>query len=214
MASINKQTPDTSTPATAQQCKHLQQGIGKFLYYGRAVDTTILHTTNNLSSQQSKATTNTIKDYNCMLDYLATHPQATIRYHASPMQLHVHSDASYLTAPEARSWAGRHFWLSNEHHHQSIPYNGPIHSLVKIQKNVLTSAAEAEVGALYLNVKEAVPSHVALQELGHPQQQTPITIDNSTAMSIANNECKQIKTKTTSKRGIMRCCPKLSITPM
>jgi hypothetical protein len=29
-----------------------------------------------------------------MLDYLATHPDATIRYHASDMVLHIHSDAS------------------------------------------------------------------------------------------------------------------------
>ena len=194
MASINKPTPDTSTPARAQQHKLLQQGIDKFLYYGRAVDPTILHTTNDLSSQQSKATTNTIKEHNHMLDYIATHPQATIRYHASPMQLHVYSDVSYLTALEARSRAGGHFWLSNEGHHQDIPLNGPVHSLIKIQKNILTSAAEAEVGALYLNAKEAFPIRVALQELGHPQQQTPITTDNS--MSIANNECKQIKTKT------------------
>ena len=112
------------------------------------------------------------------------------------MQFRIRSDSSCLTAPEARSWAGGHFWLSDQGHHQDIPYNGPIYSLVKIQKNVLSSAAEAEVGALYLNAKEAIPIRMALQELGHPQQQTPITTDNSTAMSIANNECKQIKMKT------------------
>jgi hypothetical protein len=32
-----------------------------------------------------------------MVDYLATHPDATIRYHASDMILNIHSDASYLS---------------------------------------------------------------------------------------------------------------------
>ena len=34
--------------------------------------------TNVLSSQQASATANTIKEYNWMLNYLATHPSATI----------------------------------------------------------------------------------------------------------------------------------------
>ena len=38
-----------------------------------------------------------------LLDYLATHPDAKIRYHASDMVLNIHSDASYLSEIGAKS---------------------------------------------------------------------------------------------------------------
>ena len=44
------------------------------------------------------------------LDYCATHPDAKIRYHASDMQLWIHSDASYLGEQEGKiRWGGHHF---------------------------------------------------------------------------------------------------------
>jgi hypothetical protein len=49
-----------------------------------------------------------------MLDYLATHPDATLRYHASDMVLHIHSDASYLSVSNARSRLGGLFFLGNK----------------------------------------------------------------------------------------------------
>jgi hypothetical protein len=48
------------------------------------------------------------------LDYLATHPDATIWYHASDMILHIHSDASYLSVSNARSRLGGLFFLGNK----------------------------------------------------------------------------------------------------
>jgi hypothetical protein len=36
-----------------------------------------------------------------MLDYLATHPDAAIRYHSSDMILHIQSNASYLSVSDA-----------------------------------------------------------------------------------------------------------------
>jgi hypothetical protein len=49
-----------------------------------------------------------------MLDYLATHPDAILRYHASDMVLHIHSDAYYLSVSNARSRIGGLFFLGNE----------------------------------------------------------------------------------------------------
>jgi hypothetical protein len=46
--------------------------------------------------------------------HCSTHPDATIRYYASAMQLHVHSDASYLSESQARSRYGGNFFLSTE----------------------------------------------------------------------------------------------------
>jgi hypothetical protein len=49
---------------------------------------------NDIATEQTKATEKTQAATHQMLDYLATHPDATIRYHASEMILHIHSDAS------------------------------------------------------------------------------------------------------------------------
>ena len=53
------------------------------------------------------------------------------------------------------------------------------------------SAAEAEIGAAYINSQEAVPIHPFLLKLGHPQPAIPIQVDNSTADGFANDTIKQ-----------------------
>ena len=91
--------------------KRIQQLVGTILYYARSVDTTALMALSQLGSEQSVATEKTLADAEHLLDYLATHPNATIRYHASDMILNNHSDASYLSASRGRSRAGGHFFL-------------------------------------------------------------------------------------------------------
>jgi hypothetical protein len=51
---------------------------------------------------------------NQLLDYLATHPDAAIRYHASDMILQIHSDTSYLSISNARSRLGGLFFLGQQ----------------------------------------------------------------------------------------------------
>jgi hypothetical protein len=51
-------------------------------------------------------------------------------------------------------------------------------------------AAEAELGALFLNAQETKIMQVVLTELGHPQPPTPIHINNTTTVSIVNNTVK------------------------
>ena len=48
------------------------------------------------------------------LDYVTTHPDATVKFHASDMVLWAHSDASYLSEPKARSRAGGFYYLSSK----------------------------------------------------------------------------------------------------
>jgi hypothetical protein len=48
-------------------------------------------------------------------------------------------------------------------------------------REVLSSAAEAELGALFHNAKEVCPIRTSLEELGHAQPPTPMQTDNSTA---------------------------------
>ena len=56
---------------------------------------------------------------------------------------------------------------------------------------VLPSAAEAELGALFHNGKDACPLRIALDKMGHPQPATPMAIDNRTASGIATDIVKQ-----------------------
>jgi hypothetical protein len=94
-------TKDETPPITAQPCLIIQKVTGSVLYYARAVDPTVLMPLNDIATEQTKATEKTQAATNQMLDYLATHPDATIRYHASDMILHIHSDASYLSVSNA-----------------------------------------------------------------------------------------------------------------
>jgi hypothetical protein len=62
------------------------------LYNARAVDPTLLAPLRALVSQLSTATTTTIASLSHLLDYCSTHPESTIRYFASDMQLKIHSN--------------------------------------------------------------------------------------------------------------------------
>jgi hypothetical protein len=59
----------------------------------------------------------------------------------------------------------------------------------------MSSAAEAETGALYINARKAVEIRNILDELGHKQPPTPIQTDNSTAEGIVNNRVQPKRTK-------------------
>ena len=62
-------------------------------------------------------------------------------------------------------------------------------------KNVLSSATEAEIGAIFLNCQQAEIIRTTLLELGHPQPTTHIITDNATANNIINGHAKQKRTK-------------------
>jgi hypothetical protein len=74
---------DETPPLTAQECLTIQKVTGSVLYYARAVYSTVSMPLNDIATEQTKATEKTQAATNQMLDYLATHPDANIRYHAS-----------------------------------------------------------------------------------------------------------------------------------
>jgi hypothetical protein len=74
------------------------------------------------------------------LDYLATHPDAAIRYHASDLILHIHSEASYLSVSKARSHLVGLFLLGNKSLEQYM-LNRSILNVASVIKNVVASAA-------------------------------------------------------------------------
>ena len=94
--------------------KFVQQVIGTFLFYARAVDGTMLTALSTIASDQAEPTENTMEKIRTFLDYAATHREAVITYRKSDMALAVHSDASYLSESKARSRAGGHFFMSSD----------------------------------------------------------------------------------------------------
>jgi hypothetical protein len=121
-----------------------------------------------------------------LLDYVATHPDAILTYTKSNMILGIHSDASYLSKPKVRSCAGGHLFLSNGS--VDMPNNGTILNTSQIIKSLTSSTAKAELGALYINAREAISCCTLLKEMGHKQPPTPIQTNNSTALGIVTNK--------------------------
>jgi hypothetical protein len=128
---------------------------------------------NDIATEQTKAKEQTQAATNQMLDYLATHPDATIRYHATDMVLHIHSDASYLSVSNARSCLGGLFFLGIKYPKQET-LNGSMLNVAAVIKHMVASAAESEVGACFHNTQSGAPLRVKLTELGHTQPPTPL----------------------------------------
>ena len=115
------------------------------------------------------------------------------------MILHNHSDAAYLVATGARLRAAGYTYLENDMNNKQI-INGPISIIAKRIKGVMSSAAEAEIGALYMNARQLLPPRVTCKELGHPQLATPMQIDNNTASGIINGTFNQPQSKVVDMR--------------
>ena len=63
-------------------------------------------------------------------------------------------------------------------------------------KTIMSSAAEAEIGAMYGNAREAVPARQSLNEMGHRQPRTPMQTENTAAYSVVTNNVQTKRTKT------------------
>ena len=84
--------------------------------------------------------------------------------------------------------------------------NGAVIKVLQIINLVMSSAEEAEIGALFINFKLAVPARKTLEELGHPKPKTPMQTDNSTANGLLNNKITPKATKSIDmKFHWMRC---------
>ncbi len=139
-----------------------------------------------LTSKQAAPTENTMQDCLQFLDYVASQEDAIVTYRASDMKLAIHINASYLSEPKARSRAGDHMFMAGT---EEIPINnGAVLNILQIIKAVMSSAAEAELGALFINAKTAVSMRWTLKELGHPQTRTPIQTNNLTAHALLTNQ--------------------------
>jgi hypothetical protein len=95
--------------------------------------------------------------------------------------MNIHSNKLYLTEPKSHSRACRHFilgWLPIDG--EPIWLNRAFHMFYLILWFVVASATEVELGALFFNCQEGTMFCTSLEDLGHPQPQTPINCDNAT----------------------------------
>ena len=73
-------------------------------------------------------------------------------------------------------------------------------NIAQIIKAVMSSAAEDEIGALFLNSRQAIPARTTLEEMVHKQPPTPIQTDNTTALGFVTKNLQPKATKSTDMR--------------
>ncbi len=161
------ETKDPSILLDKEGQKYIQAVTGTLLYHSHAFDSTMLVALNAIATQQASPTQKTMERVKQLLDYCASQEEAVLTYHASVMVLAIHSDAGYLNESKAQSRAGGHFFLSSDV--RNPPNYGAMLTIAQIIDAVMLSAAEAKLGALYINAKEAVHMRKILQKMDHPQ---------------------------------------------
>ena len=155
------------------------------------MDLSVFVDLSTIASEQAKATKTTLKNVHQVLYYLSTNMYATIRFHASDMVLNIYSDASHLSENNSKSLASGHFFLGCfPKDRETITLNSAMFTLYIILKYMTSLAAEAELGVIFMNVKEGITISLVLSELGHPQPLTPIHCNNATAAGISNGTIK------------------------
>jgi hypothetical protein len=184
---------DVTKLLSKEEKKYIQQVIGTFLYYGRPVDSRMLTALSSIVSTQAEPTKETMANVKLFLNYVTSHQDAIITYHTSNMVLVVHSDASYLSKPRAQIQAGGHFFMSSDI--EDSKNNGAVLNITQLIKDVMCLAAEAELGALYINAHKAVPMHQLLAEMGHIQPPMPTQTNNSMAFGVVNSNIHLIEQK-------------------
>jgi hypothetical protein len=183
-------TQDETPPLTANQCLNIQKVTGSVLYYAREVEKTVLMPINDIATEQIRATEKTQASTNQLLDYLATHPDATIRYHASDMIIHTHSDASHLPVSHALSRLGGLLFCGDKPKKEDN-LNGSILNMASVIKKLVASTPESELGACFQNAQSGVPFKITIIERGHKQPATSLRTDNSTAFGILDETIKK-----------------------
>ena len=115
------------------------------MYYGRAIETTMLISLKSLVVVQTKPKNKIAKKITQFFNYSASHSEAVPEYIRSGMILHIYSDAYYISEPEARSRAGGYFFLGpkSSNNIPIIEMPNPLHLGCIIMRNFIASFSEA-----------------------------------------------------------------------
>ena len=189
---------DDSAPLSPADAKLLQEIVGVFLYYARAVDGTMLPAVTAIASDQAKPTQAVLSAATRLLAYAASYPANELVFSACDMVLYGQSDASYLSRSDSRSVAGGIFYLGNRDAPTQV--NGAIDAFSSIIRVVVSSAAEAEYGGLFIAAQHATCLRSTLADLGYPQDATLLLCDNACAVGIASDTVKSKRSKTIDMR--------------
>ena len=71
---------DDTQKLTDKEIKQVHKIVGSILYYARVVDMTVLMALSSIASEQTKGTERTLEKAYQVLDYLASHPDAVVRF--------------------------------------------------------------------------------------------------------------------------------------
>ena len=157
-----------------------------------AIDITMQHAIKDIGTSTNNATTTTEAAVRHFLDYAHCNPNAELIFWGSDMILQTDSDAAYLVMPNAQSRAGGYHFLGSK---DRTLFNAAFYVLAWVIKNVMGSAMEAEIAAMYENAQKIIKFRQTLSDMGHPQPPTLIWTDNHTACGIVNGTMKQERSK-------------------
>ena len=142
---------DTIPKLNNEGIKRVKGIVGVILYCVCAAHNRLLVGLSAIDSQQDPATEQTIAAIDQILDHVAKYSNYGITYRASDMILAAHSDAGFNNESKVRSRAIPHIYLSEN---DPMPkWSRDILTIAQIIKFVMSSAAEAEIGALYITAK-------------------------------------------------------------
>ena len=133
--------------------KRVQAILCTLLHYARAVHNRLMVGLSAIGPQQLSANEQTAATIEEILDHVATYPNDGVTYRASDMILAAHSYAVFNNESKARSRSGAHIFLSENE--PTPEWNGAILTISQIIKFVMSSDAEAGLGALYITISYA-----------------------------------------------------------
>ena len=139
--------------------------MGTLLYFAQAVDPTLVAALSSIAAQQAKGMQAVQQACNHLLNYVATHPHAFLKFIASDMIFAVHANASYLSEPNSKSYATGHFFLT--HHNNPNTPHASILTLSTIIQHVLASASQTKLTTLFYGCKQDIPLQITLEKMGH-----------------------------------------------
>ena len=149
VSNVQQAPEEDSSPALDKLGVHqVKIIVGDLLNYALAVNNKLLVALSAIGEHQASATEKMQKAINHLLDYCTKYPDDGIVYCSSDMILTARSDAGFKIEIKERSIAGAHIFL---YENKPIPsWNGPLLTIAQIIKYGMSSAAEAEISALFL----------------------------------------------------------------
>ena len=88
---------ETSAPLPDKQIKRVKNIVSNFVWYIPVCNPTLAASLRAIASRQTKGTEDVMAACHQLLDYLATHPDEAIPYHASEIILDYDTDTSYIS---------------------------------------------------------------------------------------------------------------------